>query len=303
MNPCHVVDVFASSPLRGNPVMVVLIDDDDDLTAARMQAFAAWNGMPETVYLRALTTARDAYAARIFSPRGELAFAGHPSLGAAHVAFEAGLLAGLSFAGDGDDPGEAATVWQHGAAEAVELRLRRLPAGEMLAFVKTPVPAGVVPLPVDDARAVAKAIGHAGVIEAYHVATGAQWLVARLAHAAELTALRPDMPAIEALSIARGAAGITVYAPLVDGGDASFELRSFGPAIGVPEDAVCGSGNACVAALQHHLEGRIRPLGYTAAQGRFVGRAGRIQIRGPVEDQRFWIGGSTRTMMSGQVEL
>lgn len=80
MSDFYVVDVFSSADYRGNPVMIVVADGD--LAIEQMQMFAAWNGMPETVNLRpsplAVAEYRSSYAARIFSPRAELAFAGHP---------------------------------------------------------------------------------------------------------------------------------------------------------------------------------------------------------------------------------
>jgi PhzF family phenazine biosynthesis protein len=203
-------------------------------------------------------------------------------------------------------PEETATVWQQCAVGEVELKVLRLSAGGVKVFVKTPAPGSVAPLTTDEARAVAAAIGLADAADAYRVSAGANWVVVKLDEPAGLAMLKPTMPAIEALSITLGVSGITAYAPAVDCADVRFDVRSFGPAIGVPEDAVCGGGNACVATLQHHLQGLRVDAGYLAyqtRQGRFVGRDGRVHIRGPVEDHRFWIGGTTRTMMTGKVSL
>ena len=312
MSEFHVVDVFSSARFRGNPVMVVAADED--LALEQMQAFAAWNGMPETVFLRPSTPAvaddRCSYAARIFSPRAELAFAGHPSLGAAHLAVETGLARRPSFVACndefGDGAGEAATLWQQCAIGTVQLNVLRLSTGGVKVFVRTPAPGQVVMLASDENRAVAAAIGLAGAVQSYRVNAGANWIVVQLDAPTGLAALMPNMPAIEALSVSQGVSGITVYASILDRSSARFEVRSFGPAIGVPEDAGCGGGNACVAVLHHHLQGERVGAGYLAyqtRQGRFVGRDGRVHIRGPVEDGRFWIGGMTRTMMSGKVSL
>ena len=308
----HAVDVFSSACFRGNPVMIVAAEED--LAVEQMQAFAAWNGMPETVYLRpsapAVADGRNSYAARIFSPRAELAFAGHPSLGAAHLAVETGLVRRPSFVGCndefGDGVGEMATLWQQSAIGAVQLNVLRLSAGGVKVFVRTPAPGKVVVLASDENRAVAAAIGLADAAESYRVGAGANWIVVKLDAPAGLATLMPDMPAIEVLSGTLGVSGITAYAPALDRTNARFEVRAFGPAIGVPEDAVCGGGNACVAMLHHHLHGESVDAGYLAyqtRQGRFVGRDGRVHIRGPVDDYRFWIGGTTRTMMSGKVSL
>ena len=85
------VDVFADRPGAGNPLGVVL--DAGSWDAARMQAFAAWTNLSETIFFLPTTTAGASYRIRIFTPRQELPFAGHPSVGAAWVALQAGLVA------------------------------------------------------------------------------------------------------------------------------------------------------------------------------------------------------------------
>lgn len=308
----HVVDVFSTQPLRGNPVLVVLAPSER-LDAPRMQAFAAWNGMPETVYLQPLPGWRSGYAARIFSARTELAFAGHPSLGAAHVALETGLVSRPLLAGEEADvfgSGLLAStpIWQHCAAGEVELRLAWGASGAYQVFVKTPVSGQLQALDEPEAQCAARAIGALRAMPAFRVDAGARWIVAFLEEPGALHSLRPDLAAIEALSLRQGVCGITVYAPAFDS-DARFDVRSFGPAIGVPEDSACGGGNACVAVLQHHLERgakgtRDAPCAaYDTRQGRHVGRDARIRIAGPVPQGRFWIGGATRTLMKGRVEL
>src|SRR5262249_9505415 len=84
------VDVFTSMPFRGNPLAVLL--DADDLDAAAMQRIAAWTNLSETAFVLKPTQAEASYRVRIFTPRSELPFAGHPSVGTAHALLEAGLI-------------------------------------------------------------------------------------------------------------------------------------------------------------------------------------------------------------------
>jgi len=86
------LDVFAPYAGAGNPLAVVL--DAADLDTARMQAFAAWTNLSETVFFLPPTAPEADYRIRIFTPRMELPFAGHPSVGAAWAALEAGLARG-----------------------------------------------------------------------------------------------------------------------------------------------------------------------------------------------------------------
>ena len=82
------VDVFSSEPLRGNPVAVV--HDADGLTDDQMAAFARWTNLSETTFLLTPTDPAADYRLRIWTPGGELPFAGHPTLGSAHAWLEAG---------------------------------------------------------------------------------------------------------------------------------------------------------------------------------------------------------------------
>src|SRR5512142_2179643 len=82
------LDVFAHRPGTGNALAVVL--DAEGWDTAAMQAFAHWTNLSETTFLLPPTQPGASYRLRIFTPRQELPFAGHPSVGSAHAAIEAG---------------------------------------------------------------------------------------------------------------------------------------------------------------------------------------------------------------------
>ncbi len=84
------LDVFASAPGRGNPLAVVL--DAADLDSTAMQAIAAWLNLSETTFVMPTTQTGADYRLRIFTPRQELPFAGHPSVGTAHAVIQRGLV-------------------------------------------------------------------------------------------------------------------------------------------------------------------------------------------------------------------
>jgi len=77
------VDVFTASPYLGNPVAVV--HDGSGLSDEQMQAFARWTNLSETTFLLPAADAQADYRLRIFTPGGELQFAGHPTLGSCHA--------------------------------------------------------------------------------------------------------------------------------------------------------------------------------------------------------------------------
>jgi len=82
------VDVFTSTPYRGNPLAVVL--GADGLTTEQMQRFANWTNLSETTFLLVPDDDGADYQVRIFTPSRELPFAGHPTLGTCHAWLEAG---------------------------------------------------------------------------------------------------------------------------------------------------------------------------------------------------------------------
>jgi predicted PhzF superfamily epimerase YddE/YHI9 len=82
------VDVFASGPFTGNPLAV--IHDAESLSAAMMQTVTRWTNLSEAAFLLAPAAAEADYRVRIFEPKSELPFAGHPTLGACAAWLAAG---------------------------------------------------------------------------------------------------------------------------------------------------------------------------------------------------------------------
>ena len=105
----HQVDVFTDRPLRGNPLAV--IHDAQGLSDAEMLALARWTHLSETTFLLPPTQPGADYRVRIFTPGGELPFAGHPTLGTC----QAWLWAG-------GQPAQADTVVQECGVGLVRIR-------------------------------------------------------------------------------------------------------------------------------------------------------------------------------------
>jgi len=262
------VDVFTARPFLGNPVAVIV--DAEGLDAAAMQRIAGWTNLSETTFLQKSAVAD--YRLRIFTPRRELPFAGHPTIGSAHAAMEAGFAASKK------------TLTQECGAGVLDLL-----AEDGRIFVKAPVPKiGLV----EDAprHALAHALG-AKLDAALRIDVGPVWLVAEVP---EVARLAPDMAHLGALSDALGASGATLFSSSEDG-QSAFHVRSFAPAHGIAEDPVCGSGNISVAACLRHL-GRA-PESYVARQGMQLGRDGRVFMR--VGADEIWLGGEAVTCVEG----
>jgi len=272
------VDVFSTTPLGGNPVAVVL--DAEGLSDETMAAFARWTNLSETTYVLPPTRPDADYRLRIFTPGGELPFAGHPTLGSAHA-----------WLGAGGTPRVPGTVVQECAAGLVPLRRDEGP-GSRLAFAAPPT---LRSGPLDDellARAVAALGVPASAVVAHQwVDNGPGWAAVELASAAEVLALEPDLTGAGDLRL-----GVVGRHP--EGSEHLVELRAFVPGIGVPEDPVTGSLNASVA--QWLLREGRAPERWTATQGRRVGRDGVVHLEHDAEG-RVWVGGATTTVVAGSV--
>lgn len=264
------VDVFTDRPFLGNPVAVVL--DAEDLDTATMQRIAGWTNLSETAFVLPSQVAD--YRLRIFSLHQELPFAGHPTIGSAHAALEAGIVEGSKFR-------------QECGAGIVDLTVD---AGAI--FLRAPQPK-IAPA---DNLAGAVGVPLAPAAPLLRIDVGPIWLVGEMKDAAALAALQPDMAALAKWSNSHGASGLTVFARSGESSSA-FHVRSFAPAHGVPEDPVCGSGNICVAAYLRHF--KRAESSYVARQGMQLGRDGRVFVR--VQPDAIQIGGRAVTCVEGKL--
>nr|WP_310735091.1 PhzF family phenazine biosynthesis protein [Mitsuaria sp. TWR114] len=242
------VDVFTAEALKGNPLAVVV--DGAGLDEATMAAFARWTNLSETTFLLPPTDPGADYRVRIFTPGGELPFAGHPTLGSAH--------AWLASGGDPKQPGEVVQQCEIGL-----VRIRR--DGGRLAFAAPPLKREGPVEPTLRAQALkALRLDEAALLDLVWVDNGPQWMAARLRSAEAVLALQPDFVAMDGLKL-----GVVGAYPA--GSPQQFEVRAFVPGLGVPEDPVTGSLNAGLALW---LQGAgLAPDRYVAAQGAALGRA------------------------------
>ena len=280
------LDVFADRPGAGNPLGVVL--DAAGWDSARMQAFAAWTNLSETIFFLPPTTVDASYRVRIFTPRQELPFAGHPSVGAAWAALETALVADTGRLVQECAAGLLPVqVEGHGPARHIQLRAPR--ARQMDAALSDPA--------LQAALATLPTAGHAAALWN----NGPSWWLVELQNADAVRHLVPDLAAITALTQATEAVGLAVFGRMPAGSDHDLAVRAFCPADNIPEDPVTGSANACIAAaLQAAGALPGRDGRYTASQGRELGRDGRVQLQVD-EGGEVWIGGQVQLVIDGRV--
>jgi len=269
------VDVFTATPLLGNPLAVV--HDGTGLSDEQMAAFARWTNLSETTFLLPPANPEADYRVRIFTPGGELPFAGHPTLGSCHVWLQAG-----------GKPGRDDVVMQECSIGLVPIR-----RGARLAFAAPPTTVERADAELLHRVYAALGLAPARVQEAAWLSNGFPQLVLRLDSSATVLALKPDHSAL------KGLGKVGVVGPHPAGGELDFEVRFFAAAIGVNEDPVTGSLNANVA--RWLIDSGRAPARYVAAQGAALGRAGRIHVQR--DDAGTWIGGDVAGCIEGSVTI
>ena len=306
--PFKQVDVFTATPYFGNPLAVVL--DASDLSDELMQRFAQWTNLSETTFVFPPTSAAKAagadYRVRIFTPGGELPFAGHPTLGTCHAWLQAG---GQQQADD--------YVTQESQIGLVKIRRD----GTRLAFGAPPLKRSA-PSPSLLAH-VAAALGLKAqqIVAAQMLDNGPVWLGLLLDSQNAVLQIQPNHMEIKNLGQKIGVVSVEQpqsSTPLISrsnrearafgasekvsqGDNApTVEVRAFAASIGVNEDPVTGSLNASLA--QWLIADGQAPASYVAAQGTCMGRAGRVFIEQDATGQ-IWVGGQSVTCVDGTLRL
>ena len=298
LRPFAQIDVFTAQAGFGNPVAVVL--DGSGLDEVAMQRFARWTNLSETTFVLSPTDPAADYMLRIFTPGGELPFAGHPTLGSCFAWLAAGGQARA-----------AGRIVQQCAQGLITLRR----TGERLAFAAPPSRRSD---PQAELLArVAQALGlQAGQLHrAQWLDNGPRWLTLWLDSADTVLALEPDHARLAAIGHKVGVAGVHAASDALElisrssrearaFGTAAeaprIEVRAFAVPIGVAEDPVTGSLNASLA--QWLIEMGELPERYVAAQGTVLGRAGRVQVERDAEGT-VWVGGDCVAVIEGEVRL
>jgi PhzF family phenazine biosynthesis protein len=273
----HQLDVFSAVPLKGNPLAVV--HAAQGLTDTTLAAFARWTNLSETTFLLPPEAAAADYKVRIFTPAGELPFAGHPTLGSCHAWLAAGGV-----------PKTAGTVVQECGVGLVRIRQSQ----GRLAFGAPPLKRTGPLEPALLARIVAGlGIAREDILHHQWVDNGPGWCAVMLKSAEQVLALKPDAAKLGAIKLGM----VGAHAP---GGPCAFEVRALFPMPGVLiEDPVTGSLNASLA--QWLIGAGLAPASYVAGQGTVLGRDGRVYVE--QQGDTVWIGGDVVACIEGTVAL
>jgi PhzF family phenazine biosynthesis protein len=271
-------DVFTSVPTKGNGLAVVV--DGEGLSDQAMQDFAAWTNLAETTFLLPPTTEAADYKVRIFTPKREMLFAGHPTLGSC-----------ASWLHTGGKSRTRGVVRQECGVGIVDIDV----SGAVPAFA---APATTVkPMAPEQLEAIASALGLAKdrILQTAELSNGPVWQVLELESAADV--LAADSAKVRYPQFV----GVGLIGAHPPGSECQFEVRNIAPSSGMSEDPITGSLNAAIAQWKYGSGQWREPL--VVAQGSCIGRVGRLFIRRDDKTGTVWVGGQTSILIEGTLTL
>ncbi len=262
------VDVFAERRYAGNQLAVVTAAAD--LSREQMQAIAFEMNFSETSFVLEDESRDGAFDVRIFTPREEVPFAGHPTLGTAFVIRDEILRAKCERLTLRLAVGEIPVTFERAqdGREVVWLQPRQ---PTFAATARREVLARVLGLDTSD-------------IDATHpvqqVSTGLPFWIVPLTSLAAARRCRVDREAYDAFVRDEEAKGILVFARETDDPQNGIHARMFADWFGVPEDPATGSANACLAAyfVEHRVLGGAE-VSVRVEQGVEMGRPSILELR------------------------
>ncbi|MDX2258891.1 MAG: PhzF family phenazine biosynthesis protein [Hyphomicrobiaceae bacterium] len=298
----HVLDVFTDKPFHGNPLAVVL--GADGLSTELMQTVASEFNLSETIFLATPENALHSAKARIFTPKTEVPFAGHPTVGAAI------LLAALQSAGGSGEHDALISIEQ--ALGTVRVGVRKKAGASAYAEFdapKLPKDAGQLP-PVDKLAAGIGLILNEIGFENHKPRCFAAGPAFALIPVSSLDAIGKAAIDPRHWSEAfdeQGIVGAYLYTRQCRHTTSAFHARLFAPSAGIPEDPATGSAAVCLAGAVNQFDalpdGSHRRV---VEQGYFMGRPSEIVVTaivkaGKLEAVR--IGGRAVSVMAGKLTL
>ena len=288
-------DVFTDEPTRGNGLAVVV--DGDGLSDEQMQSFATWTNLAETTFLQTPSDPAADYKVRIFTPKREMLFAGHPTLGS--------CTSWLHFGGK---PKGKKTVVQECGVGLVPIHMQ----GDRLAFEAPPTKISEMPHEMKAAVIAAMGLDRDVVVDTAVLDNGPVWQAFRLKSAQDVLAVDsatirwPEFLGVgligphDVSGETEGKLDIGLLAPHASGGVFDYEVRMLAPSSGMSEDPITGSLNAALAKWM--LATGDLPDEMIVSQGVCLGRKGKVHVSRSGEDT-ILIGGQTLILIEGSVEL
>lgn len=285
--PFKQVDVFTSKPFKGNPVAVINclnVDDKNQLTDKQLQDIATWTNLSETTFLFKPKDPQNDYYLRIFTPKNELPFAGHPTVGSSKAFMEF----------TNKDQTDC-IIRQECGVGIVQLTVKD--GKSSFKAEQTTMKS----IDQDTIEQYAESLGVKPIATPKLLDVGPKWVVFLVGTAQECYDANPNMAKMAEISKQNDHTGI-ILGGLKNGNE--YEMRAFAPVINVPEDPVCGSGAlSFIRYLQDH-NGYTETTNISISQGGRVNRDGLLSCQIAHQEngeKTYHVGGNALTVVEGTI--
>jgi trans-2,3-dihydro-3-hydroxyanthranilate isomerase len=285
----YIIDVFTEEKYAGNQLAV--FRGGAALSGSEMQRIAREMNFSETTFIISETEQAGGYAVRIFTPNEEVPFAGHPTLGTAHI-IRSEILGG-----------QADRVTLNVKAGQIPVTFSSEPGG--IAWMKQIEPVFGQQL---DRTQVASVLNLSPAeIDARfpieEVSTGLPFIITPLKSLSALQKAKVNLDRLFALIEHTWAKGILVFCPEAHSQINHISVRVFVDEYGIPEDPATGSGNGCLAGylVRHRYWGQTA-IEVTSEQGYEIGRPSLLYLKADEQAGKItvWVGGKSITIAKGQ---
>ena len=289
------VDVFTDRKFGGNPLAV--FPDAEGLSTGQMQAIAAEFNYAETTFVLPPKDSRHTAEVRIFTPKAEMPFAGHPNVGTAFVLARLGKAKGERLVFEE----KAGLVIMDVSYEGGNVVATRLAAPQPFTAGET-----ITPELVAQACGLAADQIETGTHRPLVASTGNNFVFAEVKSRAALKAASCTTDVFARHLTMERAVGVHLYVAAHEHGVA-IQSRMFAPLYGVPEDPATGSANVSLIGLLAHLDKRADlTLSRTIGQGFDMGRPSILEASAEKKSGKVtatYIGGRCVPMLSGEIDL
>jgi PhzF family phenazine biosynthesis protein len=281
------VDVFSSERFKGNPAAVFF--EADDLDEKIMAKIANELNLSETVFLQKKSNELASYKARIFTPKTELPFAGHPTIAAA-----------FSYKNFYDISSDE--LIQECGAGLIKINKR-----DSIYFVTQKDPEFKNLSHNKDSVSIMLGIESNKIADLpiSKISTGIYWAVIMLDSSESVSEVKPDYEKIISFCDKEQLVGLQIFSKSKDN-KSDIHVRTFAPIVGVFEDPSCGSGNGCIASYIAKYNILPNKINYIASQGKELGRESKIYASFAKNNDKISqikIGGDAVKVLEGSIEI